>query len=145
MSERSELVAPCGLDCGVCELYLSRNNEQLVEFLVSKGIPKELLPCNGCREIEGECPVVSGICATYVCANEKAVAFCSECSDFPCSKLAPAADRAETLPHNIKLYNLCIIDRHGVEELVKRSSDVKKAYFGGKMRIGEGPRLESAE
>ena len=38
MKDRLNLVAPCGIDCGICELYLSRDNQQIREALISKGI-----------------------------------------------------------------------------------------------------------
>jgi len=60
-------------------------------------------------------------------------------------KLAPAADRAEVLPHNTKLYNLCVIQRRGVEELIERALEIKQSYYRGRMEIGEGPKLESAD
>ena len=37
-NERINLVAPCGIDCGTCELYLCKENQQLFEYLVGKGI-----------------------------------------------------------------------------------------------------------
>jgi predicted ribosomally synthesized peptide with nif11-like leader len=141
MENRETLIAPCGLDCGICELYLSRNNAHLTDDLISKGIPKEVLPCDGCRAIQGRCPVIHGKCATFECANENRILFCSECNDFPCMKLAPTADKADILPHNTKLYNLCVIQRLGVEELIERALEIKQSYYRGKIEIGEGPKL----
>jgi hypothetical protein len=145
MKNRAKLIAPCGLDCGICELYMSRDDEQLMDALITKGIPKEVLPCDGCRAIEGKCPAIHDKCATFECANENKILFCSECNDFPCMKLAPAADRADALPHNTKLFNLCIIKRYGLEALVERALEIKQSYYRGKMKIGEGPKLESAD
>jgi hypothetical protein len=141
MATRAKLIAPCGLDCGICELYLSRDEEQLMDALISKGISKEVLPCDGCRAIEGRCPAIHDKCATFQCANENRISFCSECNDFPCMKLAPAADRAEVLPHNTKLFNLCVIQSCGVEKLIEQALEIKQSYYKGKMKIGEGPGL----
>ena len=69
------------------------------------------------------------------------VASCSECSDFPCTRLCPSANRADVLPHNLKVFNLCTIKRVGVEGFVKISGDVERRYFKGTMEIGKGPRL----
>ena len=141
MNDRSKLVAPCGIDCGICELNMCRSDRSLLDRLVAKGIPRSVLPCDGCRENRGNCPAIDGRCSTYVCAMERWVPFCSDCEDFPCRRLAPAADRAATLPHNIKLFNLCTIKQHGVQELVNRSAKVKQSYFEGRISIGEGPQL----
>jgi hypothetical protein len=134
--ERKKLVAPCGIDCGLCECYTCRDDEQLYKRLISRGIPEEKLPCAGCRAIEGLCPVIDGKCATYVCVIEKGIDFCFDCTDFPCSKLNPAADRAEILPHNMKVFNLCTIQRKGLEDFIERSTEFKKKYYKGKMAVG---------
>lgn len=139
-NERINLVAPCGIDCGICELNMCKDNPQLLIYLVSKGIPKEKLPCKGCRAIKGDCPVISAKCETYICITQKKFDFCFECDDFPCSKLNPSADRAEILPHNLKVFNLCTIKRIGVESFIGESSEIKRKYFNSKMEIGKGPQ-----
>lgn len=139
-NERIRLLAPCGIDCGTCEIYLSKDNEQLRAYLVSKGVPEEKLPCAGCRDIEGNCPVIGNQCETYTCCIKKEVDYCFGCGDFPCSKLNPSSDRADVLPHNLKVFNLCTIQRDGEEAFVKSSGDIKNRYFKGKMAIGSGPQ-----
>lgn len=142
-SERKELVAPCGLDCGQCEVYLSREIPELKVYLIQAGIPEEKLPCKGCKPAGGVCAVLPGECATYSCSVEKGLDHCSECGDFPCGILAPALDGADRLPHNLKVYNLCTIKREGVEAFIKKSGKIKETYFKGKMVIGKGPELKS--
>lgn len=139
--ERLGMVAPCGIDCGICELAVCRDNPRMMEVLVSHGIPREKLPCAGCRSVQGGCPVIGGICETYRCVTEKNVEFCHQCADFPCSKLSPASDRANVLPHNMKVFNLCAIQRRGVEAFVSDSAAIMQTYYKGKMEIGKGPRL----
>jgi len=141
--ERKELVALCGIDCGICELNMCKDNSELLAYLASKGIPKDKLPCAGCRDIKGHCPVIGVPCATYTCATEKGVDFCYDCGDFPCTKLQPSADRADVLPHNTKVFNLCTIKRIGVEDFVKLSSGIKERYYKGKMEIGKGPQIDT--
>lgn len=139
--DRLLLVAPCGIDCGTCELYLSKDNSQLLEHLVSIGIPEEKIPCQGCRSIQGKCPIMSETCATYKCVSEKNIDFCYKCDEFPCVKVQPTADRANTLPHNMKIYNLCKIEKGGLKSFIECSAEVKQRYFKGKMVIGEGPQI----
>jgi Protein of unknown function (DUF3795) len=139
--ERLLLVAPCGIDCGICELNMCKDDPRLMAHLVSRGIPGEKLPCAGCRSVRGNCPVIGSTCETYLCVGRKGVEFCHECSDFPCSKLEPAADRASVLPHNMKTFNLCTIKRRGVEGFVQESLLIKQKYYEGKMEIGKGPAL----
>ncbi len=49
--DRLKLVAACGLDCWICELYLCKYNSQLYNHLIEIGIPKEKISCAGCRAI----------------------------------------------------------------------------------------------
>lgn len=141
-ADRSNLVAPCGIDCGLCELYLARDNDQLFSALVGKGIPSHLIPCDGCRTIEGDCPVIAGKCATHECVTENELDFCFECDSFPCVMFNPARDKADILPHNLKVFNLGVIERLGLEEFIERSGTIREFYFNGNMVIGKGPELK---
>ncbi len=138
-NERMNLVAPCGIDCGVCELFICRDNSLLYSDLLSKGIPEDKIPCDGCRIVRGMCPVIEGKCDTFVCRTEKSVDFCYDCGEFPCSKLNPSADRADVLPHNLKVFNLCTIKCKGIDKFVEESPAIKQRYYKGKMSIGKGP------
>ncbi len=135
------LVAPCGINCGDCEGYKAKDNPALLEYLVSRGIKREGLPCPGCRSIKGNCPAISCACDTYTCVAERGVDFCFECPEFPCARLNPAADRANVLPHNIKIFNLCFIQQQGLPRFLEKSPEIKQRYFQGKMLIGKGPQL----
>ena len=88
-AERERLVAPCGIDCGNCQLHMAAGKPELIESLVARGIPREKVPCAGCRNIEGKCPVIQGDCETYACVTKHAVEFCFECGEYPCGKLLP--------------------------------------------------------
>lgn len=136
------LVGPCGIYCGDCELYKAKNDPVLMEYLVSKGIKKEKLPCPGCRPNNGNCVVIAGTCETYTCVTEHQVDFCFECQEFPCFKLNPSSDRANILPHNMKVFNLCCIKQQGVEKFLEKHPGIKQRYYKGKMVIGKGPQME---
>ena len=140
MDERLNMVAPCGLDCGICELYTCKDNQDMINYFISTGIPKENLPCKGCKNIAGKCPVITSECETYKCVESQNLANCSECTKFPCMKLAPAVDKANMLPHNMKVFNLATIKNVGLLEFVNISSVIKQSYFKGIMIIGDGPK-----
>lgn len=53
----------------------------------------------------------------------------------------PSVDKAETLPHNMKMFNLCRIHAIGAEEFTKESVKIKATYYKGTMEIGKGPKL----
>jgi hypothetical protein len=132
-----KMTAPCGLACFDCVVHLADEDEGL-RALVAKqfGMPEEEVNCPGCREVRGDCPVVPMECSVYPCAQEKGVTFCCDCPDFPCDSLHPYADQAGSLPHNTKVFNLCLIKRMGVEAWAEhKAKSVKEVYFRGKWRM----------
>lgn len=134
-------IAPCGTYCGGCPAYLCKDNPELLEQVVAKGLKREDLPCPGCREHKGKCAFTDGDCATYDCVQQHKVTFCFECADFPCNYLNPCADRANILPHNMKVFNLCYLKNHGAAAFRQQFPQIKARYYLGKMAIGRGPQL----
>jgi len=138
---KRELTAPCGLDCFNCEIHESNLTDDMVEFIHAKmGVPKEKISCQGCRQQDGKhFHLAADGCATLNCAKVKGVEFCCDCGDFPCSYLAPLADGAGRYPHNIKLFNLCRIQKIGVDRWIeKEAGEIRKKYFTHKFVVGKG-------
>ena len=135
------LVSPCGAYCGDCPAYKVKDDPSWGEVLVKK-FNWNGVPCQGCRPLKGKCQFVEGTCETYACADKHRVNFCFACLEFPCAKYNPAADKADILPHNIKVFALTYIQRHGVEKWKKKTAEVKQIYFRGKMVIGRGPQMD---
>jgi len=81
-------------------------------------------------------------CATLNCVKEKGIDFCYECNQFPCDKLQPCASRAEKLPHNLKIFNLCRIKQVGLQAWANETKDIRIRYFNGDMVLGLGPVLK---
>jgi hypothetical protein len=124
----------------VCLLYKALSDENLRNVLAQRmNLPQEKIQCPGCRAVDGHCPVIAEQCATYVCAKEKGATFCSECKEFPCPKLMPCADRAESLPHNIKVYSLTLRKLKGAQAWNQQISQIYELYHRGQMVIGKGP------
>lgn len=140
MIDQNALEAPCGIHCGYCKLNQALTDENLAKILKEK---MNLPTCTGCRSIDGYCPVIGEQCATWVCSKQKGVEFCHECADFPCIKLMPCADRADKLPHNIKVYSLMLRKAKGAHEWSKAIGKVYDLYYKGQMVIGRGPKLPS--
>jgi len=156
------MTSPCGLDCFHCDMFVSkgkediRNKKILFFFLVpilntialfsSKQArrlkvlkkmlktPKDRPFCRGCRNEEGIIPLLSkeNPCLIYQCTKSKNLHNCSECPDFPCPLIYPKKKMADILPHNIKLTNCCLIQKHGLKKWAEEySGKVKKDYFTG--------------
>ncbi len=126
------LTAPCGRDCFNCFFYLAKTDKALQESFAKKlNIEPEKVTCDGCRNIKGNCQVLknygfSGDCKIYNCVETKTVEFCIECVDFPCDLLHPLAHGADRFPHNLKVYNLCMIKKMGLENWARNQS--KKSF-----------------
>ena len=136
------MTAPCGIDCFNCSLYETNITQEIKERMAAVyKLDPEKLACKGCREQKG-CSILPGNCDTLDCVNAKEVTFCFECDEFPCSKLQPLKEGADKFPHNFKVFNLCRIERVGMEKWAsEEASDIRKKYFQGKFAIGKGPVL----
>ncbi|MDM8536016.1 DUF3795 domain-containing protein [Desulfobacterales bacterium HSG17] len=135
-----QMTAPCGLDCFNCAFYLAHKDQnamnQLEQWSKEMNIPIEIMHCQGCRSHDGQIPIQKHLfgeehrCAAYECSKDKGLKFCGECNDFPCDNLHPYADKAATLPHNTKVFNLCLINKMGLEKWAEtKASQVRKDYF----------------
>ncbi len=134
-----QMTAPCGLDCFNCLLYQALSNEQLRKVIADKmQIPLEDASCNGCRAQGGQIAAVKMTqpCKVYQCISKKGISFCCDCSDFPCDHLHPYADLAAQRPHNIKVYNLCLIRKMGLERWAEeKAKSGREKYFQGKLQL----------
>jgi len=141
--DKNALEAPCGIHCGLCPMHIAATDEN-VRMRIAERMkkPPEQVPCAGCRAVYGHCPVIGEQCATWVCSKERGVEFCYECPEFPCIKLMPCADRAATLPHNIKLYSLVLRKSKGAHEWEKQIKEAYDLYYKGEMSIGRGPKVK---
>jgi len=135
-----QMTAPCGLDCFNCHYYLAHESEksmnEVKRISEKHHMPVEILLCKGCRNHDGKIPLQKHAfgedhyCAAYECCKQKGLKFCGDCDDFPCDNLHPYADMAEELPHNYKVYSLCLIRKMGLEEWAKsKAAEVREVYF----------------
>ncbi|MFP4112206.1 MAG: DUF3795 domain-containing protein [Candidatus Woesearchaeota archaeon] len=103
MLTKTQLIAPCGINCGLCMAYLRKKNK-----------------CNGCRAINESKLLTRYNCVIKRC--EKRHKFC-DCKK-PCRRLKDLDKRYRTKYNTSPIENLELIKEHGVRELVKR--DKKK-------------------
>ena len=135
----AKLVAPCGLFCGACPVFKASGDSALAQKLAQTlGIPPEQVNCLGCRAEKGHIKIMGEpVCPTYQCCIEqRGLQFCYQCEDFPCLKLAPCADKAQTLPHNTKVYTLVLLQKMGVEKWLDRAQQSWRQYFRSKKERG---------
>jgi hypothetical protein len=131
----ARMTAPCGLDCFNCRLYLAGSDEKIrKENMEQYHVSYENAMCPGCRPTDGLIPVRCsfgmGRCKVYSCVSVKGIHSCADCSDFPCENLHPFAENASLLPHNIKVYNIALIRKMGLEAWAKeKAKSVRETYF----------------
>lgn len=138
---QKRIVAPCGIDCFNCEMFEDNVTKAFQARLsAATQIPEEKITCKGCSdgnrclllEIQGKS------CKTLDCVNQKGVDYCFNCDTFPCEKLMPLANGASRYPHNMKVYNLCLMKRLGIDAWAQQASSIRKTYFNKGIVIGEG-------
>jgi len=105
-----ELIAPCGMNCGICSQYLAFKHD-----VRSKGI--RMPYCTGCRPRDKNCAFLKKRCDLLV--NGK-VKYCYECNDFPCQRLSHIDERYIKHHRMSMLENLEFIKKNGVVKLLEK-------------------------
>ena len=101
----SRLIAPCGMNCGICIGYLRDKNK-----------------CLGCREMSEGKPNSCRKCTIMHCKilKENKMLFCSDkCKKFPCPRLKNGDKRYRTKYGMSVLENLEQIKKLGIKKFVK--------------------------
>lgn len=89
-----KLIAPCGIDCQICDAYKATqaNDPEVFAKLqadykakFNKDIAIESLYCDGCPS-DGRHIGFCAACEIRKCAYGKGYQTCAECSEFPCEK-----------------------------------------------------------
>jgi hypothetical protein len=124
------LVAPCGLYCGACPMYLASQDkdEQKMKMLMQQfaggkmQLKQEDLLCDGCIA-NGRVASFCRKCAIRACAEGKSnVTRCSDCSDFPCSRITNFNNDGMQ-HHSEVLSNLRQLREKGIKEWTKYEQD----------------------
>lgn len=100
-----KLIAPCGMNCGICIGYLRDKNK-----------------CLGCRKMSAGKPESCRKCIIMHCKilKEKKMSFCSDkCEKFPCPKLKNLDKRYRAKYGMSMLENLENIKKSGIRKFVK--------------------------
>jgi hypothetical protein len=127
---KEKLVAPCGLYCGACPMYLASQDDDpkkidaLAQQFGGRG-PKMAaadLQCDGCIG-GGRVASFCRRCDMRSCAeNTKKVERCADCSDFPCSKIT-RFNNDGMLHHAEVLENGRKLKEAGIKQWAKREEE----------------------
>lgn len=93
-----ELIAPCGINCGVCSAYLRAKNT-----------------CSGCLSVGKYIPSYCTSCRIKFCDEHKTAEFtyCYECRKFPCVKIRKIHKRYSGKYHLDLISNSLMIREQG--------------------------------
>ena len=105
-----ELIAPCGMNCGVCSGYLALKND-----IRSKGVGMPY--CAGCRPRDKQCAFLKKRCSRLMSGR---VQYCYECDEFPCRNLQHIDKRYRTLYRMSMIENLECIRENGIEAFLEK-------------------------
>jgi hypothetical protein len=100
----TNLIAPCGMNCGICMAYLRNKNV-----------------CRGCRDLDGS---ERNSCVNCIIRNCEFIKrseskFCYDCEKFPCKRLKQLDKRYRTKYHMSMIENLDNIKTIGLEKFVR--------------------------
>lgn len=103
-----ELIAPCGMNCGICKAYLRKKNT-----------------CPGCAELDPYMKSYRRGCTVRNCETIKTnvSGFCYECGSFPCRRIKQLDKRYTTKYNMSMLENLEMIKNEGIEALLAREEE----------------------
>ena len=104
------LIAPCGMNCGICSGYLALKND-----VKSRGA--RIPYCAGCRPRGKNCAFMKKSCELL---GEGKVQFCYECEEFPCRRLKGLDKRYQANYHMNMIENLTYIKEHGIQKFLMR-------------------------
>jgi hypothetical protein len=88
----------CGIYCGACSVAIYGVTGRADGFVACcTGVPRSALTCDGCKSEK----VYAGcrVCPFRSCAEERGVARCVECSDYPCTAYKRWQSATRFLPH----------------------------------------------
>jgi hypothetical protein len=77
MEPDRQLIAPCGMYCGVCSSYLAYSHQ-------TPRVRGRITYCAGCRPRNKQCSFLKKRCARLM---DGAVEYCFECPSYPCERL----------------------------------------------------------
>jgi hypothetical protein len=99
------LIAPCGMNCGLCARYLAQKHD-----LRGRGV--KALVCAGCRPAGRQCALIIKQCPPLLHGWYHS---CSECRMFPCAHLHRLDERYRQRYRLSMVQNLVFIREAGME------------------------------
>ncbi|MBI2429199.1 MAG: DUF3795 domain-containing protein [Ignavibacteriales bacterium] len=102
------MIAPCGMNCGICLAHLREKNH-----------------CDGCNSLSKNKPPYCERCIIKNCKElkESGSKYCFACNAFPCKRLRQLDKRYSTKYGMSMIENLLTIERSGIRSFVKQEAE----------------------
>jgi hypothetical protein len=115
---KAELIAPCGMNCGVCYAYLRKDRK-----------------CPGCNVDDSKFQFTRIKCIIRNCENisSSASGFCYECEVYPCRRLKQLDKRYKTKYRMSMIENLDYIKQRGIDRFLDKEYEKWKCTKCGKV------------
>ncbi len=124
-----QLIAPCGMYCGICSSYLAYHYQ----------VPRQrgkFSHCVGCRPRDKQCSWMKKRCELL---HDHTVEYCCQCPAYPCGTLEHISERYRTQYGMSFLHNLELIRDQGEDALL---AEIKQCFAceqcGGMKSIHNG-------
>ncbi len=108
------LIAPCGMNCGICKAYLAYTH----------GVPRQrgkVTYCAGCRPRQKNCYIKRN-CKTKKLTHHE-IQFCYECNVMPCEKLLHLDNRYRQRYGMSMVENLKMLKAQGMDQFLKNQAE----------------------
>ena len=102
------LIAPCGMNCGLCSGYLAYRHQ----IPMQKG---KITHCVGCRPRNKQCAFIKRNCESL---RNNRIEFCFECRQFPCDNLKHLDNQYRNKYATSFIENLQEIRDSGIDEFL---------------------------
>jgi hypothetical protein len=99
------LIAPCGMNCSICKMYLRPNT-----------------PCRGCNDADQNKPKTRAQCRLRICDKRKGY-FCYDCAEFPCALLKRMDTRYRNRYGMSEIINLEYIRDNGIKKFLENERE----------------------
>ena len=112
-----ELIAPCGMNCGICSSYLAHKNS----------IPRKVVSnCIGCRARDKQCAFLKKKCRDDLKLLKGEIEYCFECNYFPCEYLVKL-DKSYRIKFGMSMIdNLNEIKKKGIDVFIENQENKYK-------------------
>ena len=97
---KENLIAACGMNCGICMVYLREKNN-----------------CPGCRASDDEKPITRTACKIKTCQKRDSE-YCYTCTGFPCKRIKHLDNRYRKKYNMSMIENLLTIKESGIKKLL---------------------------